>query len=800
MAQPLRAVMITDSPQDAHALVTLLASDFDVDYAHISTPAALPEVLATASWNVAIAAHPLAAFEGLSVLEVVRWNAPHLPVIVVSAVPGEALAVQAMRAGARDYVLRIALDQLLPAVQRALSPVSGLPGLSSDLLQVILDTVPVPVFYKDADGAYLGCNAAFEQFVGRDRRTLIGHTVFDLWQPTLAEIYDKADRELLRRGGTQVYDAQVASADGSYREVRFFKARFPYSADKVGLVGVVLDLTERKRVETQLQELNLALEQRVIERTRELASLLETSRDLSSILDLNELLTVIAQRAIALLNADECTLFRLEDDQATLTPILSEGEYAEEMMAAPLVVGRGITGSCVADRHPILANNAHLDPRAVHVAGTPVNPDEHVMAAPLTFREEIIGAMLISRIAKPPFSAEDLRLLVSFAQSAAIAMRHAWLYQSLESYSEGLEQAVEARTAELRRTTNRVEAILTSSPDAILMLDTTGMIETANPSLMQLFGYALDDVLQQSPVMLADAAHTEAFRQKLAAALYSGQSGRLEIAARRRNGNVFDADVALAPIKQEGTVTGVVCSIRDISALKQVERMKDAFISNVTHELRTPITSLRLYHDLLLQNPARQAVYMDRLQRETTRLQDIIDDLLYLSRLDQGKIRANPTPTDLNTLAQQYVLDRVPLAEAQGLTLHFTGHDSLPVTHVDRGLVGQALSIVLTNALHYTPPGGSVRVSTRVCTAAGQQWVGIAISDTGPGIPPDEVPLLFPRFFRGSVGRDSGKPGTGLGLALFKEIVQRHHGWVEVQPGGTPGEGATFTMWFLAQA
>mgnify|MGYP005851394107 CR=1 FL=1 len=384
------------------------------------------------------------------------------------------------------------------------------------------------------------------------------------------------------------------------------------------------------------------------------------------------------------------------------------------------------------------------------------------------------------------------------AMLASLEQSQRRLRESEERYrtlSANLEQMIETRTAELRRVKERVEAILNHSPDAILLLRDDGSISAVNQAFSSLFDYSGDEAFDQPPTLLIEPAHADAFNALLRAALDQAQASRSGIAARRKDGGVFDADVILAPIQEAGVVSGLVCSIRDISALKEVERMKDAFVSNVTHELRTPIASLKLYHDLLRRNPDKSAVYMARLERETDRLEHTIEDLLLLSRLDQQRVALTFAPLDLNALAEQYVSDRAPLAERQGLRIDFSGHEGLPAVQADSGLLGQAVSILLTNALNYTPAGGQVKVSTGVRQVNGRTWAGITVSDTGPGIPPDEQPHLFSRFFRGNAGNQSGKPGTGLGLAIAKEIVERHAGHVEVVSEGVPGKGAAFCIW-----
>jgi signal transduction histidine kinase len=186
---------------------------------------------------------------------------------------------------------------------------------------------------------------------------------------------------------------------------------------------------------------------------------------------------------------------------------------------------------------------------------------------------------------------------------------------------------------------------------------------------------------------------------------------------------------------------------------------------------------------------------MERIERETDRLQAVVDNLQYLSRLEQGRIAVHLADVNLNRLAAEYVSDRMPLAHSRELRLEISLQPDLPLVAGDPEMIGQALSILLTNALHYTPAGGIVTVRTRQKQTEGKRWAGLEVSDTGPGIQAEELASIFERFYRGQAGRTSGAAGTGLGLAIAREIVERHDGDIEVSSTGIPGEGATFTLW-----
>ncbi len=228
--------------------------------------------------------------------------------------------------------------------------------------------------------------------------------------------------------------------------------------------------------------------------------------------------------------------------------------------------------------------------------------------------------------------------------------------------------------------------------------------------------------------------------------------------------------------------------------LKELARVKDAFISNVSHELRTPLTNIKLFHDLWTLKPDDPGNYMATLQRETDRLDHIVESLLHISRLDQGPPPMKLSTVDLAALAELHVSDRQIMAERRKIALSFHKKTRLPLVRCDPMQVGQVMGILLTNALNYTPEGGSVTMYTETRQRGSQAWACFMVGDTGPGIQPDEQSRLFERFFRGSAGRQSGAPGTGLGLAIAKEIVDRHQGHIDVFSEGVPGRGTILTV------
>ncbi|MBP7690217.1 MAG: PAS domain S-box protein, partial [Thermoflexales bacterium] len=227
--------------------------------------------------------------------------------------------------------------------------------------------------------------------------------------------------------------------------------------------------------------------------------------------------------------------------------------------------------------------------------------------------------------------------------------------------------------------------------------------------------------------------------------------------------------------------------------LRELDRAKDQFVSNVNHELRTPLANIKLYLSLLERGrPEKHGEYMQTLRREQGRLEKMIEDLLDLSRLDLGVTRIEPVPIHLDHLLPQLVADRVNLAIERGLMLDYETTPDLPLTLVDPERLTEVVTNLVTNAINYTPGGGRIVLSA----AAVDEWVTFTVRDTGPGIAAKDLPRLFERFYRGEVGRRASAPGTGLGLAISREIVERLGGRITVE--SEPGQGAAFTVWLRA--
>jgi signal transduction histidine kinase len=225
--------------------------------------------------------------------------------------------------------------------------------------------------------------------------------------------------------------------------------------------------------------------------------------------------------------------------------------------------------------------------------------------------------------------------------------------------------------------------------------------------------------------------------------------------------------------------------------LRELDEMKDQFVSSVSHELRTPLTSIVGYLEVMLEGElgdltGEQQRFLEVVDRNSHRLNTLIDDILVTSRIDSGRFSLERRPVDLVQLAEQQVESIRAVAEQNEVELRLTVEEDLPVLSADPMRLGQLLDNLLSNAVKFTPHGGTVGVSieTRGDTAH------IEVSDTGVGIPAEELDRLFERFFRASTSKTV--KGTGLGLSIAKSIAEAHGGMISVE--SEVGVGTTFSV------
>lgn len=225
--------------------------------------------------------------------------------------------------------------------------------------------------------------------------------------------------------------------------------------------------------------------------------------------------------------------------------------------------------------------------------------------------------------------------------------------------------------------------------------------------------------------------------------------------------------------------------------LKVLDQMKSKFVSDVSHELRTPINNISIYLEMLESgNPDKSERYLAVLGQETNRLEKLVADVLDLSRFEAAQQGAEYLQVDLNAIVGQVVDANQLRADAKSLEMTFDRAEDLPFVLADTNQLTLAINNLIGNAINYTLEG-RVHISTQSVSKGDQ--ILLTVSDTGFGIPAEDIPHLFERFYRGQRAGKSSIPGTGLGLAIAKEIIEEHGGYVEVE--SQENQGSTFRVY-----
>ncbi len=353
------------------------------------------------------------------------------------------------------------------------------------------------------------------------------------------------------------------------------------------------------------------------------------------------------------------------------------------------------------------------------------------------------------------------------------------LAQAFNRMAQQLDQTI----VRIRTERNRLEAVLASLRDAVVAVGPGGELLLCNRAARELLGVPQEAVgrpLRQVldlPPLLAMLESAAAGRE---------QSEELSLPGGRA------VEVTCSPIRGDGAPAGAVAVVRDVTDLRRSERLRRELVANVSHELRTPLTSIKGFVETLLAGALRDEQHSRRfleiIEAETNRLTKLVDDLLELSRLEAKGVTFRLQPVDLGELCARVASRHQPRAEAAGVRLEWQVEPGLVVV-ADPDRVEQVLTNLLDNALKFTPEGGRIHVSVR---EDGQEAC-VAVQDTGRGIPPDDLPHVFERFYRADRSRTRSSGGSGLGLAIAKHLVEMQGG--RISATSHPGHGSVFAFW-----
>lgn len=446
----------------------------------------------------------------------------------------------------------------------------------------------------------------------------------------------------------------------------------------------------------------------------------------------------------------------------------------------------------------------------------PTQDMQSVMLIPLKVEGELYGIFCACyNKSSEAFSDTEIGFAANVVHAMSRAFENGLLHQQVTMHNQRLGVLVEERTAQLQRMNQRMTTVLNNVRNPVILVDSDGLIDITNPAFSEQLGYDADERYNQPlwEMFAEEDRHTltDTFKQLTT----DEQVQPIQARVTRKDGTQLDVEVSLSHVS--GTDGRAVCTLYDISHLKEIERIKDEFISMVSHELRTPLTSILLSSSTMKNHyerlsDAQKIRKIDQLHHQAEILTELVTAVLDISRFDARQGKAGDLEVNISE-ALRTVIDEVqPMINNKRQTLD--------VTHVEGcfTLTGEPSDIeriwrnVISNAVKYTPANGHITVELYGACAdldcrlpdlsrfgddipddlgSGRYAIGL-VTDNGPGMSAQDQAHLFTRFYRGWAASTT-IPGTGLGLSFVKDLLAMYNGDIAVY--SVPDEGSSFCFW-----
>lgn len=544
---------------------------------------------------------------------------------------------------------------------------------------------------------------------------------------------------------------------------------------------------ELKRRLEELEREKRKLEKRLSEAS---AVAEEAPAPATSPAELERILSRLVKKVGMIIQAEKCLFMLYDPDQKALVaqkPALGlPEEQVRDLKEAP---ENGLSGRVFTSGKPVIVHDFSSTDGAAREFARKVGA-KNCLSVPLVIErrdenyrlidKQVIGVLhVFNKRFGGSFTEEDVRLLQILARQLASVISSARAFFKLAEEKRRLEATIESMVA------------------GVIMVGRDGKVSLMNAVARKIFGIGEKERVQGK--FYREVITNEKVQNLLANTLTNEEEGKDEIAvelpepeSRKPRRFIFQAQTA--PVRdEEGKVVGVVAILTDITQIRMLEQMKTAFVSAVSHELRTPLTSIKGFVSTLLSDTEgyfdleTRREFLQIIDQETDRLKRLIDDLLNLSRIESGRA----LEIRWKKFRLKEVAERVVEAQKTYTDKHILVVDVPEDMEVvaDEDKVDQILTNLVNNAIKYSPDGGEVKVSAR---HVDDDWVEVAVSDQGIGIPPEKKDKVFDKFYRMDDEASKSKGGTGLGLYLVKHLVEAHGGKIWVESEGIPGKGSTF--------
>lgn len=506
-------------------------------------------------------------------------------------------------------------------------------------------------------------------------------------------------------------------------------------------------------------------------------------------------------------------LFKVDRSKGTMTLAgqygLSESRRAKDRH---IKIGASLRGLLIS-LDPISVDGVKQHPLSGFLKGGGGRQGlHHTLFVPLLSQGETVGALVVCRPKGSPFAVEEEELLRAIAGELGTLWYSASLYSRLDQMSsnplarftyknqERRIQTLSVLSESVRGEKALMGAIMDSIADGVVVTDALGTIRLLNPKAKDILGLYAENAIGQNATDFIRRFHDvsyEQIREKFQEVIEGEKTFTMEVKLALPTTRYYT--LSLGPVRsREGMVKGIVAVLSDITKLKEMDQMKTDLMSMVTHEIRTPLATVRGFAQILLKGgiPAeKSSEFLGIINRQSNRLVNLVNDFLDISRIESGRQVITKGPLDIEKLVRNAVTDLQPLADEKDIKLAFTGPSaSIAEILADRNLIEQALINLVSNGIKYSPKGAQVEVAL----AKDGDFVRLDVKDNGLGIPKEALPRLFEKFYRVRCDDRKDIIGTGLGLSLVKQIVEVHGGAISVQ--SEHGVGSTFSFTIPASA